>query len=485
MERKEAMKILKDFHDKSALFSVRTALDTVFPEFVESEDERIRKGIIQYLEQSQFGEEHYQIDDDIVRNYIAWLEKQGEQKPTAEEVLIKAGLKPYKDGDQWCVLLGDNIQEGICGFGNTIEDALYAFLKDLIASQGEQKLDGTFVNVDDVREDFVNEVYRVLDADSTNDRANQIIDAFDNLPTVTIGKQGEQKPAKNIVETWKDMRLEVYQQASGNRHEPNYSDDTTKMFSLSDIDEIIEKMSEQKPADKVEPKFKVGDWVIDKQGLVHQIANVIENVTCHTYAYDIVGGGYFNDNTEGVRLWTIKDAKDGDVIADGNLPFIFKKIDANKYSYAYCGISVDDGFKIKSDGESGEWTWMQDIKPATKEQRNLLFKKMHEAGYEWDAEKKELKKIEQKPAEWSEEDEKQRRQIERIVSNDGCTKKLQEQIHNWFESLKGRVQAQSQWKPTDEQMLAINTAINVIGKGTINGKYLVELHEQLLKLKEE
>ena len=32
--------------------------------------------------------------------------------------------------------------------------------------------------------------------------------------------------------------------------------------------------------------------------------------------------------------------------------------------------------------------------PATKEQRDLLFSKMKEAGYEWDSKKKELKKIE-------------------------------------------------------------------------------------------
>ena len=76
-----------------------------------------------------------------------------------------------------------------------------------------------------------------------------------------LEKQGKQKHAKSIVETWKDMRLEVYQQASGNRHEPNYSDDTTKMFSLNNIDEIIEKMSEQNHADKVEHKFKVGDEI--------------------------------------------------------------------------------------------------------------------------------------------------------------------------------------------------------------------------------
>ena len=38
------------------------------------------------------------------------------------------------------------------------------------------------------------------------------------------------------------------------------------------------------------------------------------------------------------------------------------------------------------------------VYPATKEQRDTLFAKMKEAGYIWDAEKKELKKIEQKSA---------------------------------------------------------------------------------------
>ena len=42
-----------------------------------------------------------------------------------------------------------------------------------------------------------------------------------------------------------------------------------------------------------------------------------------------------------------------------------------------------------------------------------------------------------------------------------------------------------QWKPSDEQMLAINTAINVLGKGTLNGKQLIELRKELQKLREE
>ena len=57
-----------------------------------------------------------------------------------------------------------------------------------------------------------------------------------------LEKQKEQKPVHTAKEAWKEMRLEVYAQASGNRHEPNYSNDSTKMFSLCDIDEIFEKI---------------------------------------------------------------------------------------------------------------------------------------------------------------------------------------------------------------------------------------------------
>lgn len=41
-------------------------------------------------------------------------------------------LPPYKDGNQWCVLLGDNIQEGFVGFGPTVCDALGAFVADIV-----------------------------------------------------------------------------------------------------------------------------------------------------------------------------------------------------------------------------------------------------------------------------------------------------------------------------------------------------------------
>lgn len=42
-------------------------------------------------------------------------------------IVSSLGIKPYKDGDQWCVRWGENIQEGICGFGATPMDAIIDF----------------------------------------------------------------------------------------------------------------------------------------------------------------------------------------------------------------------------------------------------------------------------------------------------------------------------------------------------------------------
>jgi hypothetical protein len=107
-----------------------------------------------------------------------------------------------------------------------------------------------------------------------------------------LEKQGEQKPqGKLALEVWKDMRLEVYQQASGNRHEPNYSDDSTKMFSLTDIDEIFEKVAEkqcEQKANEIHPIFRVGDYIKNKNTsdkVVIEQLDVESEVYCYT-SYD-------------------------------------------------------------------------------------------------------------------------------------------------------------------------------------------------------
>ena len=76
MDKEEAIKILKDFHDKSALFSVRTALETLHPELTESEDEKTRKEIIYHIKNCDDT-----IDEETEKRMLAWLENQGEQNP--------------------------------------------------------------------------------------------------------------------------------------------------------------------------------------------------------------------------------------------------------------------------------------------------------------------------------------------------------------------------------------------------------------------
>lgn len=94
------------------------------------------------------------------------------------------------------------------------------------------------------------------------------------------------------------------------------------------------------------------------------------------------------------HLWTINDAKNGDVlVCDDERPFIFKGLlDYNHPDcpVAYCGIDYEDSFIVSS----GVNFWTDDnVKPATKEQCDILFQKMEKAGYKWDAEKKELTKL--------------------------------------------------------------------------------------------
>lgn len=44
-------------------------------------------------------------------------------------IVKQLGLKPYRDGNMWCFLWGDDLHSGIAGFGETVQKAVYAFSK--------------------------------------------------------------------------------------------------------------------------------------------------------------------------------------------------------------------------------------------------------------------------------------------------------------------------------------------------------------------
>ena len=120
------------------------------------------------------------------------------------------------------------------------------------------------------------------------------------------------------------------------------------------------------------------------------------------------GRYYFNDNIhfswsvkecdEKCHLWTIYDVKDGDVVATEPFgtyekPFVaIYKGRGLDHFVSYCFTSFDGKF---NEGTGGHCL---NVHPATKEQRDILFKAMGEAGYTFDFDKKELKRLEQESA---------------------------------------------------------------------------------------
>lgn len=167
---------------------------------------------------------------------------------------------------------------------------------------------------------------------------------------------------------------------------------TNMMSSLlgTGLDNIILTHPDYKELElPVEPKFKAGDWVVKKDGTPFYGGNYAEQIT------NIEDDGglkciWFSSGTwlrdKDIRLWTIQDAKDGDVLALNGKPFIYSH---NKYGKNYCYIDDCGQFRVNFnlvlEGNC--------VCPATKQERDLLFSKMRKVGYEWDEKKKELRKI--------------------------------------------------------------------------------------------
>lgn len=171
--------------------------------------------------------------------------------------------------------------------------------------------------------------------------------------------------------------------------------DDAYLKGVCDAKHELEKQCAQKSI-KV-PKFKVGDWIIDIQGVS---ANQIIGYEDDSYYIKTSCSKFYLPMKlaeKNYRLWTIQDAKAGDVLTYNDSKnnvwvCIFKKY-ANERVYDYCTLDRESFW------ERDNWNHLASFSytPATKEQRDLLFQKMKESGYEWDAEKKELKKVEQKP----------------------------------------------------------------------------------------
>ena len=175
----------------------------------------------------------------------------------------------------------------------------------------------------------------------------------------------------------------------------------------------LEKQGEQKPqgksaleaikeekvdnANKVEPEFKVGDWITFYGSnpfkilkIESEINGVLDYLLLDQNGHDF----YFNKAhvDKNTRLWTIQDAKDGDIIHLGTVTAIFKKYIGSEKCICYCSFCKDGSFEIPIENGEDNIYGCYNATPITKEQCDAFMKIMKDAGYKWDTEKKELKK---------------------------------------------------------------------------------------------
>ena len=166
---------------------------------------------------------------------------------------------------------------------------------------------------------------------------------------------------------------------------------------IKDRKVYIENYTKTTPANKVEPKFKAGNWYQCTEDFLGKGVTFDKNTAYYCAKEGCLQNEYgchiaiVKDLYDNFKLWTIDDARDGDILANDKSVFIYAKVLYNK-PYAYCGVDKFGVFKdncLKYDWSNS----VDNIHPATKEQRDTLFTKMKESGYEFDFETKELKKI--------------------------------------------------------------------------------------------
>ena len=192
-----------------------------------------------------------------------------------------------------------------------------------------------------------------------------------------LEKQGEQKPIVEMKSPEESLRI-----------------------SSKEYNEIVNDClyGGSKPAtDKTEPKFHEGDWIV-RGDVIAQILDVQKQyyVGIDTNGNDFTSSRFLSDDK--IHLWTIKDAKAGDVLFyKGTL----KHSNGIKYERICLFNNLGNAFftLTKTSNYVEEYDidvnidYPDNTVPATKEQKEILFMAMKNACYEWDAEKKKLRKI--------------------------------------------------------------------------------------------
>ena len=363
--------------------------EAFFPELKESKDDKIRKDIISFL-RSKNGYMNPCEDWDFHNRWIPWLEKQG-------ECVIDC---PQNHQDNNRPSGGIVLEDFNCGEGFYKRNLAYLNEKQV---EEVEEMVREWNNEPSTSEEDIKDCIGLCLTDADEQRFKNY---HTNLRDCLAWLEQQDKAFRFVwhsvsEEPIEDEELLVeWESNDATWHDIAFYHADTKTFWNDEkhvenvtrwcyVDDLLEKQCEQKPTDNIEPKFKVGDWVVNNLGHTWHIDSLDKK---NYQVSDIYGMHlYFRiSNQDDMHIWTTKDAKDGDVLVSNHSPFIYNGKFKETTFGAYCGLNVINSFVV-STGEI-RWTSSQFIKPATKEQKDTLIKKMVEAGYIFDFDKKELKK---------------------------------------------------------------------------------------------
>lgn len=420
-------------------------MEYLFPELKESEDERIRNGLIKAVSGILKGNTLY--GTDVTREEaLAWLEKQDKHLKNYDEaekektdfvsgqfIECRKSFNGFKeDNSYWFEYVGDDIYIGRSD--NILNQKFHITprqLYRLFSQQHSPKEDSNVNDEANAPTEYGKYVDECLNEASKHFFSNgedkySVADLFyAGVRCGRLEKQGEQTNKINLQKiTFEDvLALECAMKTvkitkGGNK----LYEMLVLLYNKIHNAYLVEKQGEQKsqgklaleaaneekvdnqncvkPAYKVESKFKAGDWIVwqgkyfkvNYNGCGYELTD--QNGKSTSLEYGAID--------ETANLWTIQDAKAGDVLYSpkgAGVECIFLIEDWKQLECTGKTLCSSIVYRVEDDEivvcEHGAiwWEGVVDLfYPATKEQRDLLFQKMKEAGYKWDAEKKELKK---------------------------------------------------------------------------------------------
>ena len=407
MTREEAINKIKewDFPDDD---DKKEVLKALIPELKEDEDERLRKELTEFLKRASGGFLDTSTQCKTFGKWLAWLEKQGnKEEPQAYETESDEVIT-NSEGEEHEVVIDPRFHKGEwIASEESVWQVDEVRTENYLLISGDE---GILFAEEIAKIDSEFHLWTIKDA-----KDGDVLASVDDDPFIYKGCLDPNHPDSPVAYCGIDSKGDFC--VGGKKFNHWWTDVKVYPATKEQQDLLFQKMKEagyewdakkkvlgeieKGYIDEEEQKFRLRNWVVTNYGKVNQIVAVNEDGDGFTLDDGTYFSGSWKDN---YHLWTIKDAKDGDVlITRKKQPFIFEKYNEdNDYVCAYCGITdlvKDNSFYI-NDEDNKFWTLAcscdDDVYPATKEQREFLFQKMKEAGYEWDAKKKVLNKIVQK-----------------------------------------------------------------------------------------